>query len=65
MAGRGFKGGRKISWIMDNFTESQLTEIKDFWGVDQTRAIEISIEFLQRDIAARKARGETSGKVSG
>jgi len=63
--GKKKKGGRKVTWIMDDFTAGQLAKIREFWNLDQTRAIEVAIEFMERDIAAMKARGVMSGTGNG
>lgn len=58
-AGPGEKNGRKVTWLMDAFTEAQLQELRQFWGnINQTRTIEIAIDKLHDDMVARKARGE-------
>jgi len=57
-AGAGDKQGRRVNFLMDNFTESQLEEIREFFGINQTRAFEVAIDFLHDDVKARKARGE-------
>jgi len=56
--GAGDKQGRRVNFLMDNFTESQLEEIRAFFGINQTRAFEVAIDFLHDEVKARKARGE-------